>query len=315
MTKTEIVKKLQAINNALIICHFRPDGDTLSSAFSLKYAFEKLGKTAEVYCSDPIPEKFHTLDFLGKLTEKTDGYDALIFVDVSNIDRSGDASLFFRKYKETFNIDHHISNENFAKYNYVSDQTANAINVFDVIMEMGVQLDEKLANLLYLGLCTDSGNFSQSNVNARAFAVASTLAKYGAKTADIYNKMYKNQSVARAKLYARVQNGIKFFHDGKLAIVTTFLKDLKEFELDSSVNEGFVDFPLSVGSVEIAISILQTDDKTFKLSFRSKSYVDVNDLASTFGGGGHVRASGAILCGFYEDIIDKLVYICGTYLC
>lgn len=314
MTKTEIAKKLKNINNALIICHLRPDGDTLSSAFSLKYALEKMGKSAKVYCSDKIPEKHLFLDILGELTENLTGYEAMIAVDIASEERMGDALPYFRKCKETFNIDHHVSNGRFAKYNYVSDQTANAMNIYDIIVELGVEIDEKLANLLYLGICTDSGNFSQSNTTARAFTVASDLVTRGAKSAKIYNAMFKNQSVERAKLYAHVMNGIKFYHDGKLAIITTMQKDLERFGLDASVNEGFVDFPLSVGSVEIAISILQKDDRTYKISFRSKNYVNVNELASTFGGGGHVTASGAIICGFYEDVIDKLVFVCGNYL-
>ena len=54
---------------------------------------------------------------------------------------------------------------------------------------------------------------------------------------------------------------------------------------------------------------METKDKTFKISFRSKG-VDVNEIAGVFGGGGHVLASGCMLNGYYEDVVDRLVYAC-----
>ena len=74
------------------------------------------------------------------------------------------------------------------------------------------------------------------------------------------------------------------------------------------MTEGFIDFPLTVRTVEVAISLLEVGDKRYKISFRSKGKVNVNEIASLYGGGGHVLASGAMLNGYLEDVIDKLVY-------
>ena len=43
-----------------------------------------------------------------------------------------------------------------------------------------------------------------------------------------------------------------------------------------------------------------------KLSFRSKS-VDVNKIASEYGGGGHVLAAGASVEGNLKDVLEKAV--------
>ena len=80
------------------------------------------------------------------------------------------------------------------------------------------------------------------------------------------------------------------------------------------MTEGFIDFPLSVDGVEIAISVLQVGAKSFKVSFRSKGKSDVNRLAGVFGGGGHVLASGCMLNGYFEDVVDRLVFNASNYL-
>ncbi len=314
MNKSELIEKLKILKSALIFCHARPDGDTLSSAFSLKMAFEKMGKCADVVCADKIPEKYVQSGLVGTFDEPKEGYDAHISVDCASEGQIGSLFELFRSNRETFAIDHHISNTRYAKYSYVCDECANAVNIFEIVSEMGVQFDEKLASTLYLGLCTDSGNFSQSNTDQKAFEVAAKLVSFGANPAKIYNAMFKNQSAKRAKLYAHVMSGIKLFHDDRLAIITTRQSDLEKFGVSAAENEGFIDFPLTIGSVEIAVSILEKEDKRFKISFRSKNYVDVNALAGTFGGGGHTRASGAMISGYYEDVLDKLVFTCGNYL-
>ena len=80
------------------------------------------------------------------------------------------------------------------------------------------------------------------------------------------------------------------------------------------MTEGFIDFPLSIEGVEVAVSIMEAGDKKFKLSFRSKGKIDVNEIASRFGGGGHILASGCMLNGYYEDVVDKIVFTVGNYL-
>ncbi len=74
------------------------------------------------------------------------------------------------------------------------------------------------------------------------------------------------------------------------------------------MTEGFVDFPLSVDGVEVAASIMENKTGQYKVSLRSKGKVNVSSLAATFGGGGHVLASGCMLFGSLEEVLDKLTY-------
>ena len=316
-TKTElpvIANLLKQLKSALIFCHVNPDGDTLSCAFALKYALNKLGIKADVVSPHGVPVKFEKLGVFGDAFVLADGeYDGYISVDCSTEGQMGQPYNFFAKQKNTFNIDHHISNTLYAKYNYVCDKAACTMNILDLIKLMGVEIDETLAKTLMIGLITDTGNFSHSNTDTEALEAAAFFCSKGANVADINLLLFNSQPKNRALMYVEVMRGMKFFHNDRLAIINITQEQLKRYGLDKSDTEGFIDFPMTIGTVEVALSVFETKKESFKVSFRSKG-VNVCEVAATFGGGGHVRASGAQLNGIFEDVVDKLVFTVGNYL-
>jgi phosphoesterase RecJ-like protein len=102
-------------------------------------------------------------------------------------------------------------------------------------------------------------------------------------------------------------NKMRFALDDKLALITVTLNDFTETGTDKSQTEGFVDFPLSIDGVEVAAALMEVKKGQYKISLRSKK-VNVNAIASQFGGGGHVLASGCMLYGEYEEVVEKLTY-------
>jgi len=311
----EIVKLISNLKSALIFCHINPDGDTLSCAFALKYAFEKMGKRAAVVSPNGIPKKFDilgTFDFA--YTDcSDDSYDGYIAVDCSTEGQMGLPFKFFSMQKKTFNIDHHISNSKYAKYNYVDCKAACAMNMVEVIKLLGVEIDGVLAKILMTGLITDTGNFSHSNTDTEALKTAVFLSEKGASVSELNMQLFNNQPKARAQLYVEVMKNMKFYHDDKLAIISISHEQIKRYGLDKSDTEGFIDFPMTIGSVEVGLSVFEVAKEAYKVSFRSKT-VNVNEIAATFGGGGHTKASGAKLNGIFEDVIDRLVFVVGNYL-
>ena len=83
--------------------------------------------------------------------------------------------------------------------------------------------------------------------------------------------------------------------------------------LEYSLSEGIIDFVLSIDTVEVAVSIMEVKKNSYKISLRGKS-TDVNAIASVYGGGGHVLASGCMINGYLEDVIDKLSYTVSQYM-
>ena len=308
----EICEQLKLANRVAIFCHARPDGDTLGAGMALACALKNAGKLAVTCCDDVVPEKYLFLDkiteIMGKLPEKVE-FDTFICVDCSDVNRIGSLSGAFIGFKgKTINIDHHISNKRFAEYNFVEECPATCQLLTEIFLQAGFNIDREIADLLMLGLISDSGNFTHSDVAYRTFEIAGLLRKCGADVNKINYEVFSRQTKRRALLFGKVINGIRFSLDDKLAFLTVPLDFFGTEGVESSITEGFVDFPLTIDGVEVAVSLLEVKKNQYKISFRSKGKVDVNAVAGTFGGGGHILASGCMLNGELEEVIDKITY-------
>lgn len=309
-TAETIIEKLNSAKRALVFCHARPDGDALGAGLALSHILRSAGKTAYLCCDDPVPEKFLYIPAMREVKREIPQgeYDCFISVDCADITRMGSFSRRFERFKGvTVNIDHHVSDSGFAKFNYIKECTASCEILTDLAIKAGWKLDKETAYLLMLGLITDSGNFTHQDVTPKTYEIAAHLRSCGADMHEINYRMYSCQSKSRALLYGKVINKIRFALDDKLAFLIITAKDLEDTGTDKSVTEGFADFPLTIDGVEVSISVMEYKSGQYKASLRSKS-VNVNAVASAFGGGGHVLASGCMLFGSLEEVIDKLTY-------
>lgn len=314
MTESTLARIVSQLNSAMavgVICHVRPDGDALGSGLALVLALKNAGKDAYMLCEEPAPERLKIFPALSEVSTSLPAgvdFDLLISVDCADLTRLGTFAQAFRKFKgNTINIDHHISNDKFAKINYVRDCTATCEIIPEVLKAAGMPIDRDIANLLTMGLLTDSGNFSHQDVSANTFAVAAELRAAGADFAGIGYEMFTRQSKNRAMLYVRVLNSMRFCLDDRLVFLTVTQKDFAETDTDKSQTEGFVDYPLSIEGVEVSIALMEVKKGQYKASLRSKR-ISVNAVASEFGGGGHILASGCMLFGEYEEVIERLTY-------
>lgn len=311
-TLSEIAEQLNKANSVAIFCHARPDGDALGAGLALAVAFRNAGKSAVMCCEDPPPEKFSFLPAVKTVKNalpQNKNYDAFICVDCADVARMGIFTDAFVKFpKTTINIDHHISNKGYAKYNFVFECPASCELLTDILLATDYEITSEIADLLMLGLITDSGNFTHTDVSEKTYITAAELRKRGADNNLINYNMYSRQSKKRAILYGRVMNRIRFALDDKLTFIVTSLEDLKATGADKSVTEGFVDFPLSIDGVEVSVSMMEVKNRQYKISLRSKGTVNVNAVASSFGGGGHILASGCMLTGELEEVIEKVTY-------
>lgn len=305
---SELSSKLKKETRVALISHVRPDGDTLGSALALKLALNSLGISAEVVCSDPVPSRFLFLNAALAVKSVLDGeYSAIIAIDCADLTRLGDFAAQFDAHKNTYCIDHHVSNTRFAKINYVFDNASNAENIFDLISEMGVNITSDIANLLVMGIMTDTGNFRHKNVTENTFFAAGKLKAYGADVNDIYFHMFSAQTKERAALFGRTMSNIRYFHGGRLAVATVRLSDFAAVNAAQHETEGFIDFIMGIIGVEIGVMIMEFSPNKYKISLRAKN-CDVGAVAATFGGGGHVLASGCQISGDYEEVVDKIQF-------
>ena len=301
-----LINKLLREERVALFMHVRPDGDTIGSTLALSFALNKKGVKTEVFCADALPSRF--LSFKGTKDVKTElfgEYTALVAVDSADVTRLGDFALYFASHKNTYSIDHHVSNPNFAKVNYVKDSAANCENVYELITTAGIEIDSDISNLLALGIVTDTGNFKHKNVTAKTLSIASCLVEKGADLNYIVFKTITEQSKQRAKLFGLVMSKLRFFLEDRLCIATIFDSQIKESGALPDETEGFIDFLTGITGVEVSVCMLETEKNVYKISFRSKK-TDVSAVASVFGGGGHVLASGCKIHGEYEEVVDKI---------
>lgn len=318
-TLEQIAERIKQATGVIILTHTRPDGDALGGALAFSRALDFLKIPNQVCDESDIPSNLAFIDGMEKVRKTPNiPFDLCVVLDCSDEQRLGALSETFflakRKKIDTINVDHHVSNKQFSAYNYVQPCSANCMHVATLIQYLGAPIDKKTAEYLLVGLLTDSGNFSHDDVTEDTMLLAAKLVKAGADIRYYNYMLFKSQSKARAKLYARTMSGMRFYHGDRFAVIVVTKKNMDECGADASMTEGFVDFPLNVDTVEIAASVLEVKKGQYKISLRSKNYADVNRLAGVYGGGGHVRAAGCMLFGEIEEVLDKLSYTVSQYL-
>ncbi len=311
-TIEELANLIEKIGSAVIFTHVRPDGDTLGSAMALHRALSVRGIASEVVNEGTVPEKFCFLPGLSEVKNFPSlDADAYIAVDTSDLARLGALEEKFRfgaRRKMMINIDHHISNTRYCKYNFVRERASNCENIAELIRAMGVSPDREIAQYLMLGMVTDSGAFSHSDVDGDTLRAAADALDCGADLSGIIYRTMKRQSKSRAAFYAEVISRLRYFSDDTVVAALITQEQLARYGLTSDATEGIVDFGLSVDGVLVSVCLLEMKKGQYKVSLRSTGRVNVNDVARTFGGGGHVLASGCMLFGDIEEIYDRLCY-------
>ncbi len=309
-----IAEKLKTEKSVAIFCHYRPDGDTVGSALALSMALSALSIKNAVFCADKIPPRFNYLIGVDKISNTVTGeFSAYFAVDSADLSRLGELGLEFSRKNNTYNVDHHVSNTSYAKYNCVIDSASNCENIYALIKELGVTVTFEIANALATGVITDTGNFKHKSVTASTMYVAAALKEAGADFNQIIYYAFNEQSKERAKLFGLVMSKIRYLLDGKLAIASVLKTDLEKSGARQDETEGFIDFVMGITGVEVGVCIMQIGEDRYKCSFRSKS-ADVNAVAGRFGGGGHILASGCQIQGEYEEVIDDIRYTVSQYL-
>lgn len=303
-----IAQSLENARTVVVYCHTNPDGDTLACALAIYRALTLQGKTVEIFCDGYVPDKYAFFENADKITLPHKGvHDIGFAVDCSDLDRLGGAAKSFLSSSTTLAVDHHKSHSPFASA-YFADATAAACAeiVYELLDGMNL-VDNGVAALLFAGIVADSGCFQYPSTTKRTHEIACKLLNFDIDAPLIIYNVHRKISQNVFNLKMRVLGKTKFFEDGKIAVVTFFAKDFDETGTRSSDTEGIISSAIDVDGVEIAFAVSEVADKNFKVSVRTKDYVDASDLASVFGGGGHDKAAGCRLNGYYEDVVDKLL--------
>ncbi|MBT3318691.1 MAG: bifunctional oligoribonuclease/PAP phosphatase NrnA [Clostridia bacterium] len=304
----DIKNALLSADSILIIAHTQPDGDTLGSCFALHEALCSMGKNADICCDGLVPAKYVELfpnDIIKTPNAVTKSYDTAIALDCADKARLGKSVKVFKKSVKTINIDHHITNDKFAKTNYIKEASSVGEIIFELIDIMKAQIGKAVALYLYIAISTDTGNFTYSNTNKNCLTYVSSLVEHIdiRAVADI---LFRRRSLASTKLIGRAISTLELYNDGKIASLTITQSDLKQIGATSADCENIVDYAREIEQTKVAVFFREIPHGV-KISMRSKDEVDVCAIAQLFGGGGHKNAAGCCISGKMDDAKKKLL--------
>ena len=292
----------------LITGHINPDGDALGSALAFKLILDSKGISSDV-CFDikgNIPSNLNHLP-INLISNNAMNKDGNVYVfDCGNSERLGSLEEIALKSDQVIVIDHHIE-PSFGDIQVIDSTAASTTQVlYREIISADIEIDKNIANCLMTGLITDTGRFQYSNTDYEVFQIASKLMLSGAELTSISDNIYGSIPMNAIKLQSEVLNRIKLFDDEELVVSYVLHEDYKKFNIESSEIDFLIDSIRLVKESNVALLLKEQDDKSFKGSLRSRTKLDVQKIASLFGGGGHKAASGFSTALSMDEIITKV---------
>lgn len=294
-------------NSIAISAHINPDGDALGSALGLRKSLELYGKKAEVIKISQVDDY---LKFLPQIENYKDPsqkeYDLFIIVDCSEFDRIDKAIEFCKNSKNVLVIDHHKGGSIKTDLNIIhSDSPASCELVYEIIKRLNLPIDKEIATLLYAGLVTDTNRFLYSNISELTFYTAADLYKIGADFEMIYKNLYQNKEISKLQFENHLLNKVEF--KKPYALVGVRQKTCKDFGVQIGDSESVVNMLRDLKGIEVACLVKEYGENEYKISLRSKDYLDVSEIARNNGGGGHIRASGFTLnADSMDEALNKM---------
>jgi len=292
----QIGLEIEKVPETALFSHVSPDGDCLGSMLALGLALESLGKKVMYYNTGPLPENLRFLPDIDKISRviPRELPETLIFIDCAEAERVESFSIknYFQG-KQVINIDHHVSNNLFGTLNWIDPgAAATGEMVYGLIKKLGAAITKDIAINLYTAIITDTGRFSFSNTTAKSFKIAAELVKTGIDLAAINSILFEQKTFSQIKLLHKALSNLELLENGKIAIIVLSQKDFEETGTEENLSEGLVNYARNIESVEAAALLKEIESEEIRVSFRSNTWIDVNKVASQFGGGGHIRASG-----------------------
>ncbi len=313
VTTKQVASVLQSHDSIALFSHTNPDGDTVGATIALGLALRKLGKTVSLFCDSPMSDNLCKFARVSEYKTAFEGKcQLMVAVDCGDEFRLGELMGGYCSFPETMTVDHH-GGEYFSKYNCVLPYASTCQIVYEIICSLGVEIDSEIATYLYMGLCTDTGNFCNSNTDKPSFLMAADMCDMGADISKVNRVFFRDSTLAKTKVLGRALSRIRTYFDGKLALIYVTAKDLEECGTDHTASEGIVNYAIGVETAVAGVSLCEYAPNVFKVSMRGKEF-NVRDVCKEFGGGGHLVAAGCMISGYLEDVIERIVRVFGWTL-
>jgi len=311
-----LARELVARRRVVLSTHMNADGDGCGSETALARLLAQRGLESKIVNPTPWPSLF---DFLlgGAAVDATENgaaalsnIDLLVVVDISDVKRLGNLTETVRRLTvPKIVVDHHVASDDPAGSIVLADTNACATGelVYDLACELDLEITPEIARSLYAAILTDTGAFRYSNTTPRSHAIAAELLSRGVDPEEMYQRVYASAPAGRVRLLAEVLSSLGVDEGCGVSWLTMAAGSLERHGVRSEDLDGIVEHARSIAGTRMAIFFRDLGYGKVKISFRSTGDVDVNRFARTFGGGGHVKASGALVAGTLDEVRDRVV--------
>lgn len=296
----------------VIIGHKEPDGDCIASCLALDELLRIKGKKTVLLSAGPFKKTEtkcyeHLFKTSFEDTQNISSY-GLIIADCSAKDRIGEINIKDLEF-DTFIIDHHKTADSSGENCIVDASAPAAAYIVQQIFEaLNGEVTKTAAEVLFFGLCTDSGFFRFLEADsAEIFVAASRLIAKGANPKKTYNLITGGKSFESRKLLGKLFDHAEIFFDGKLIVTYETLEDTAAYGQNGRDSDTLYQNLLAIQGVEALVCIRQETEEQCTVGFRSREQVDVSVVASRFGGGGHKNASGACCQTTIKELIPQIL--------
>ena len=305
LTRVECADWLLERDRFTILTHRKPDGDTIGSSAALCRGLRQLGKTAHVLENDEVTPLYAPL-LEGLTKPQPEEGDVLIAVDVAA------DSMLPKAYNDLKNcidlrIDHHGSGREYTPNEHVDSQSAACAEIiWELLLDMGVDPDKKMAEAVYVGVSTDTGCFRFANTTAHTFDVSADCTAAGADIFEWNRKLFDTNSLAKLRLQAWVVDHFQLLCDGKIAICALPKSVEEEIGVSEDDMNNISGFLRSIEGVCIAVLLRDVDAENTKVSVRSVPGFNAAYICEQFGGGGHPGAAGASMNCSLDEAVEAI---------
>ena len=288
--------------------HVNPDGDALGSAFALKLFLDSQNNISDVDfdITTKLPSNLNHLPYHLISDDLKEKYNTVFVFDCGNSSRLGKYEEVVLADENIVVIDHHVD-PSFGDVQIIDPHAASTTQaLFRQFKDENIEINEEMANCLLTGLITDTGRFQYSNTTSEVFSIAAELLGNGANLSKISENIYGSIEFNALTLQSKIIERIVLNEDLQFAHSIVFQNDYKDYQVEPEETDFLIDVVRLVKESTVALLIKEQEDGSFKGSLRSRGDIDVQKIASIFGGGGHVAASGFSSNQSPEFILEKI---------